>query len=85
VYHLPIQIARLRGNTVAPEAFPDPASVSTRKEFASFVDRLCADLRDHPDEWENVTLENFLEALSAYVYDVPGYVKNAQSHFAGQL
>ena len=59
--------------------FPDPEMVASREDFAAFVDRLRADLAVCPDEWENPTLERFLEALSAYARDVPRYIRNVGS------
>jgi hypothetical protein len=59
---------------------PDPESVASRAALAEFVDRLYADLRTASSDWENPTLEQFLEALSAYLRDVPGYLKNTHLH-----
>ena len=57
----------------------DPKTVTSREQFADFVSSLHKDLQDRPDEWENPTLESFLEALTAYATDVPGYLKNVRS------
>jgi hypothetical protein len=59
--------------------FPEPESVTTRLSLAFFVDRLHANFQSSPSEWENPTLERFLEALSAYLRDVPGYLENVLS------
>lgn len=53
-------------------------SVASRDDFAAFVDALRSDLSVHLAEWENQTLERFLEALSAWVRDMDGYYKNRQ-------
>ena len=45
-----------------------PQSIATKSDFASFLKELHRDLREG-DEWENATLESFLEALAAYVDD----------------
>jgi hypothetical protein len=50
--------------------------VRTRDELAVFVQRLRADLLARPDEWENTTLERFLEAFAAWCVDMPGYFAN---------
>jgi hypothetical protein len=57
----------------------DPESVTSREDFARFVAAFRADLLTNPKEWENQTLEDFLDALSRYVEDVPGYLKNVRS------
>ncbi|WP_152049232.1 DUF7660 family protein [Tautonia marina] len=64
---------------MAQDEFPDPESVASRLALAQFVDRLHANLQAAPSDWENPTLEQFLEALAAYLRDVPGYLKNARS------
>ncbi len=58
--------------------FPDPMTVASRRAFADYVNRLREDLIASPMDWENVTLDSFLEALSAYAEDVPGYLNNAK-------
>jgi hypothetical protein len=56
---------------------PDPNAVTSRQQFAAFVEALREDLKENPAEWENATLERLLSALSSYAEDVPGYLKNA--------
>lgn len=47
----------------------DPSSVGTRDDFAAFVEAVLADLRaGGADEWENGTLERFLDGLAAASY-----------------
>jgi hypothetical protein len=43
----------------------EPSRVVTRQDAALLVEAMVDDLRQHPDEWENHTLERFLEALAA--------------------
>ena len=57
----------------------DFENVNSRLDFARFVDAFRADLNSAPDDWENTTLEDFLEALSAYARDVPGFIRNTQA------
>jgi hypothetical protein len=61
------------------DSFPDHETVTSREDFAAFVDQLRSDLAIRPDEWENPTLDAFLEALSAYTRAVPGYITNVRS------
>ena len=53
-----------------------PDEVKSRLDLAEFVAQLQADLIAHPEQWENADLSHFLEALSQYLVDVPGYCKN---------
>lgn len=45
----------------------DPAGVMTRGDFGEYVLRVLGDYRDSgASEWENATLERFLDGLSAF-------------------
>ncbi len=50
--------------------------VRTRDDFARFLTDALADLQSRPQDWENGTLERFLEAWAAWVVDMPGWYKN---------
>lgn len=50
--------------------------VRTREDLARFVGLLQEDLRVNVQEWENVTLEDFLSALGGWVSDMPGWFRN---------
>ncbi|MCX4986017.1 hypothetical protein [Streptomyces sp. NBC_00572] len=52
------------------------AEVRTRDELVSFVRGLHEDYLRRGDEWENQTLDRFLEALAAWVHDSPGWYQN---------
>lgn len=51
-------------------------TLRTREEFADFVDRLRQDLLTRPEDWENPTLDRFLEAMASWVSASPGYFRN---------
>ena len=40
------------------------SKVKTKEDLADFVDGLRKSMEEEPDEWENPTLESFLDALS---------------------
>ena len=50
--------------------------IQSREDLSRFVLQLREDLVAKPGEWENVSLEDFLEAFSRYLVDIPGYYKN---------
>lgn len=56
---------------------PTPLSpgeaIPTREDFVAFLTRLTAECRQHGEQWENPTLERFLEALTAWVGSGPGW------------
>jgi hypothetical protein len=45
----------------------DPSGVATRDDFANFLDAVLADFRSAGEsEWENATLERFLDGFAAF-------------------
>ena len=50
--------------------------VTDRQTLIKFLDLLRQDYLNNPDSWENKTLPDFLEALSAYAEDIQGYYDN---------
>ena len=50
--------------------------VTDRESFVTFLNLLRKDLSENQQEWENKSLEDFLEALSAYTEDIQGYYDN---------
>ena len=72
----------------------DPTdSIQSREDFVEFVRGLSKDFHDNPADWENVTVERYLEALAAWTHDMDGYYKNSGEtpptdinwHFIAQL
>lgn len=50
--------------------------IGSREELALFVDELRRDLESNPGSWENAELASFLEAMSAWLWDMDGYYRN---------
>ncbi|MFC9343605.1 hypothetical protein ACFT0G_31155 [Streptomyces sp. NPDC057020] len=48
----------------------------SREELVTFLRDLHKEFRARGHEWENDTLDNFLEALAAWVLDSPGAYRN---------
>jgi len=51
-------------------------SVRSREDFVRFIVALRHDLAAHPEEWQHLTLDDFLESLFAWVQDMDGYYQN---------
>lgn len=51
-------------------------AVGSRDHFVDFLIALRKDAVMHPEEWQNKTLDEYLEALSAWVRDMDGYYRN---------
>ena len=45
-------------------------AIETKDDLAAFVGELRQDLLGHPDEWQNLTLDHYLESLSAWLADM---------------
>jgi hypothetical protein len=54
----------------------DLGQVASHTDAAQVTERMLADLRAHPAEWENPTLERFLDALAASLEALPGLYAN---------
>ncbi|WP_313578997.1 hypothetical protein [Chishuiella sp.] len=50
--------------------------VTNRQSFIKFIELLRQDFLDNPNEWENKTIDNFLDAISSYSEDIQGYYDN---------
>jgi hypothetical protein len=46
------------------------SAIETKEDLATFVSELRQDLLRHPDEWQNLTLDHYLESLSAWLADM---------------
>jgi len=54
----------------------DLANVADHDDLARVIERMLADLRKHPGEWENNTLERYLDALAAQLQALPALYSN---------
>jgi hypothetical protein len=50
--------------------------IQTRDDLALFIQHLIQDFRTCPEQWENTTLEAYLEAIAAWINDMDGYYRN---------
>jgi hypothetical protein len=51
-------------------------SIRSREDLASFVGALRKDLETNRDDWENPTLEDFLEAMEAWIGSMDRFYAN---------
>jgi hypothetical protein len=47
-------------------------NINNKNDLASFIKLLINDLKNNENEWENITLEGYLEAMSAWLVDSDG-------------
>ena len=50
--------------------------INSREEFIVFAKALYNDYKEHGENWENNTLDTFLERIAAYAEDIDGYYSN---------
>ena len=51
-------------------------AIASKQDLADFVGALRKELETQGEEWENPTLERFLEAMQAWIEDSDGYYAN---------
>jgi hypothetical protein len=56
----------------------DLAQVTSHADVARIIEQMLDDLRAHPDEWENGTLERFLDALAASFEALPRHANRGE-------
>ncbi len=61
----------------------DSFEVTDRKSFIEFLKLFHADLKLNPENWENKTLDDFLEAMTRYSGDIEGYYANKNETTGG--
>jgi hypothetical protein len=52
----------------------------TKQEFILFTENLRTDFIENKEQWENKTIEDYLEAMSSYAEDIDGYYKNTNQN-----
>ncbi|MEH7225003.1 hypothetical protein V7112_14435 [Bacillus sp. JJ1566] len=58
------------------ELFEMVDNIKSREDLIKFINHLRMDLQNNRAEWENITLEDYLEAMEAWVNDMNGYYLN---------
>jgi hypothetical protein len=59
-------------------------SVASSEDLSRFILRIRETLLRDPDSWENCDLSSFLEAMAAWLHDMPGYYENMGKPFSGE-
>jgi hypothetical protein len=58
------------------ELYKEVKNVSAKEDFLKFLGMLINDFKNNPDEWENKSVESFLEGMQSWVEDMEGYYEN---------
>ncbi len=59
------------------ELYEKVENIKSREDLIQFINHLRMDLKTNKDKWGNITLEDFLEAMEAWVNDMEGYYLNS--------
>ncbi|MEM1505494.1 hypothetical protein RG959_19000 [Domibacillus sp. 8LH] len=60
------------------ELYKSIDSITSREDLARFISLLRIDLQNNKAQWENHTLERYLEAMEAWVIGMDGYYQNRE-------
>lgn len=55
--------------------------IESREDFIKFVEALLQDLKNNKIDWENNTLESYLDAIARWAEDMDGFYKNQKLPF----
>ncbi len=58
------------------ELYERVENIKSREDLIKFINYFRKDLQSNGAEWKNVTLEDYLEAMEAWVTDMDGYYVN---------
>ncbi|GAA0545056.1 DUF7660 family protein [Chitinophaga japonensis] len=50
--------------------------IDSKEDFLYFLIDLIADFRHNRDEWENKSLESYLDAMASWIADMEGFYMN---------
>ncbi|HEV8002177.1 MAG TPA: hypothetical protein VGP63_19970 [Planctomycetaceae bacterium] len=51
-------------------------AVKSKADFVGFAQSLLENLRAHPNEWENASIDHFLQGLVGFTQSMEGYYEN---------
>jgi hypothetical protein len=50
--------------------------IQSKEDFTAFLQLLAQNFRDHPEEWENNTLDQYLQGICGFADGIEGYFSN---------
>jgi hypothetical protein len=59
------------------DAMRGRSPIASKEDLADFIDALKENFIANPSEWENSTLDRYLDAMSAWVRAMDSYYQNA--------
>jgi len=51
-------------------------AIQTKDDFIGFLQLLVQNIKSHPEEWENKSLDSYLEGIASWTEDMEGYYQN---------
>jgi hypothetical protein len=59
--------------------------IESREDFVKFVQALLQDLQNNEKDWENTSLEHYLDAIASWTSGMDGYYKNMNLKFPDNI
>jgi hypothetical protein len=60
-----------------PDKIVSVNSITSKEDLAAYIESLKIDLVNNPSNWENITLERYLDAMAAWVQAMDNYSRNS--------
>lgn len=67
------------------EFYEEIKKVETKDNFVTFIDLLISDYKNNREEWENKTLEEYLESMKSWLEDMEWYYKNTSQYMPDDI
>lgn len=59
--------------------------VNSKETFVAFLQLLAQNLKENPQNWENKSLADYLDAAASWTEDMEGYYKNNNLPLPGEV
>lgn len=66
----------IKGNKIELTLGNNIYKISNKEDLTRFIGKLIEDLKNNPETWENLSLENYLESMQSWLDDMEGWEKN---------
>ena len=53
-------------------------NIKTKKDFIDFINILFNDINENPEEWEDKSVNSYLESMQSWVENMEGYYNNTK-------
>lgn len=61
------------------------SDVKTKDDLIAFIGALAEDSRTNTEEWENITISDYISSIQAWLNDMDGYYKNSDGDMPADI